>query len=168
MRFPFLFKILIALLPLITALLIILYYVLKDVKGEVLLRKVIKNTSKTMIDVKVQGDAVEDEEKKGIISSYIKKQNAKLNVVGITYKFETVLAIASCIFIVSAIASKVTIPSFIFTVIWSTSFLLKYLIPLFHLEGTVLFITKFCILLKSKISPYSLLYIKYYSLKLTQ
>ena len=107
MRFPFLFKILIALLPLITALLIILYYVLKDVKGEVLLRKVIKNTSKTMIDVKVQGDAVEDEEKKGIISSYIKKQNAKLNVVGITYKFETVLAIASCIFIVSAIASKV-------------------------------------------------------------
>ena len=64
MRFPFLFKILIALLPLITALLIILYYVLKDVKGEVLLRKVIKNTSKTMIDVKVQGDAVEDEEKK--------------------------------------------------------------------------------------------------------
>lgn len=75
MRFPFLFKILIALLPLITALLIILYYVLKDVKGEVLLRKVIKNTSKTMIDVKVQGDAVEDEEKK---ESYLRISKNKM------------------------------------------------------------------------------------------
>jgi len=107
MRFPFLIKTLIALMPLVTALLIIFYFILKDVKGEVLLRKVIKNTSKTMIDVKVQGNEKNNEEKKGIITSYIEKQNSKLNIVGISYKFETVLAAACCVFIVSAVASKI-------------------------------------------------------------
>lgn len=106
MKFPFTIKALVALLPLVTALFIVLYFILKDVKGEVLLKKVIKNTSKTMIDVKVHEDENNNDDNSNIIQKYIEKQNAKLNIVGITYKFETVLAVACCIFIISAIAAK--------------------------------------------------------------
>ncbi len=59
----FLFKTIIALLPLITATLIVVFITLQSVTSEMELKKVIKATTKSMIDAKVS-DSVKEQKKK--------------------------------------------------------------------------------------------------------
>ena len=102
----FLFKTIIALLPLITATLIVVFITLQSVTSEMELKKVIKATTKSMIDAKVS-DSVKEQKKKSYIKNFIDKQNSKLKFwVGITYKYETCIAVASGVFIIAAIIAK--------------------------------------------------------------
>ena len=101
----FLFKTIIALLPLITETLIVVFITLQSLTSEMELKKVIKATTKSMIDAKVS-DSVKEQKKKSYIKNFIDKQNSKLNLVGITYKYETCIAVASGVFIIAAIIAK--------------------------------------------------------------
>lgn len=106
MPFPFQLKIVVSLLPLILAFLFVFYISSKDAKDEAILKKVIKNTSHSMIDAKVAEGAEQKKDYKIQIKNFLDKQNAKLNLVGITYKYETVIIIAFAVFIVSALAAR--------------------------------------------------------------
>lgn len=105
MPFPFELKIIVSILPIIAAFFFVFYISSKDAKDEAILKKIIKNTSQSMVDAKV-AETQQAKDYRVQIKTFIEKQNAKLNVVGITYKYETVLILAVVVFIISALAAK--------------------------------------------------------------
>lgn len=101
----FTFKAFVALLPLIASAAIVVYISLQSVTAEAELKKVLKLTNKSMVDAKVS-ETMKKEKKDSYIKNFIEQQNAKLNLVGLNYKYETCIAVAAVAFIIAAILSK--------------------------------------------------------------
>lgn len=95
-------------LPLVFAVVACFSITTKASRDEALLKRVFKNSSKSLIDVQTENlEQKTAVKKKNFLRKIIDKQNARFSLVGLNYKYETVVLVALGVFVASALLSGV-------------------------------------------------------------
>ena len=80
-----------------------IYILTKSYKDEEELKKILKNSNQSMADKSITSVSSIEEKK----LSFIEKQNAKLNLLGVTYKFEFLLSMSFALFFIGFFGSRI-------------------------------------------------------------